>query len=106
MTSISLTVVAKRSLLEKYFSDEVDFSKMEASPEEEIEINICSVSSVIDRAEKMIAENPAEHIFLETHAVDLYAYSGEHYYEQKDGEVKEWSDTSNVDSVLESLTGV
>ena len=103
MTTISLHITAKRGLLERYFANEVEFAKIEAAPEEEVEINICSAAYIVDKAEKMIEENPQEHIYLETHAVDLYAYSGDYYYEQIDGEVKEWSDTSKVENVLDAL---
>ena len=57
MISISLTIKAKKSLLERYFADGVDFAKIEAAEEEEVEINICSGSYVVDIAEKMIEEN-------------------------------------------------
>ena len=101
MTSnYSLTIKAKKELLERYFGDEYDFSKVEPSNEEEIEIYICAQGYILDIAERMTKENPLEHIFLETHAVDLYAYSGDHYYEQINGEIKEWTDTSKIDDVF------
>ena len=97
MTSnYSLTIKAKKELLERYFGDEYDFSKVEPSNEQEIEIYMCAQGYILDIAERMIKEN----IYLETHAIYLYAYSGDHYYEQINGEVKEWTDTSKIDDVL------
>lgn len=103
-TQISLTIKAKREILEKYYSDEYDFTKSAAARDEEMEIELCGLTHLLDQAERMVNDNPGEHIFMETHAIDVYAYSGEHYYEQRDGEVKEWSDTSGVEEVYKTLT--
>ena len=103
-TQISLTIKTKREILEKYYSDEYDFSRSAAAPDEEMEIELCGLIYLLDQAEKMVKENPMEHIYMETHAIDVYAYSGEHYYEQRNGEVKEWSDTSGVEEVYKTMT--